>query len=318
MVERTMSLGVGGNGETMRAQQELLQKITHELDAEREASSTAASEALSMILRLQGEKATLEMETSHYKRMAEEKMCHAETSLTLFEDLIYRKEMEIASLEFQVQAYRCKLLSLGCSDVHAEEKKGVESSSLSPRQDLSACWEEIRRIDDHVREVSESRDAAHKGSKWSLLRRESISHALVSQVSNTILESAKSDVSSMMEMIKNPDREVPRTKESLAIISEERNNKWVKCANYNKWKDSQVRGKIVRKVSNSPKDTSIEAENMILLKEIREQLSEMQSEMRTLRSELHETRHVSHREEDRAINSIQEVITVSFYIVRDA
>ncbi|KAH0932046.1 LOW QUALITY PROTEIN: hypothetical protein HID58_009163, partial [Brassica napus] len=251
MVERTMSLGVGVNKETMRAQQELLQKITHELDAEREASSTAASEALSMILRLQGEKAALEMEASQYKRMSEEKMCHAETSLTLFEDLIYRKEMEMASLEFQ---------------------KGVESSSLSPRQDLSACWEEIRRIDDHVREVSESRDVA-KGSKWSLLRCGSISHALVS---NTVLESAKSDVSSIMEMIKNPERfsasdEVPRTKESLTIISEERN----------------VGGKMVssdykRKVSKPPKDTSIEAEHMSLLKEIREQISEMQSEMRNL------------------------------------
>ncbi|CAN7006085.1 unnamed protein product [Brassica rapa subsp. trilocularis] len=123
-----------------------------------------------MILRLQGEKAALEMEASQYKRMSEEKMCHAETSLTLFEDLIYRKEMEMASLEFQ---------------------KGVESGSLSPRQDLSVCWEEIRRIDDHVREVSESEI-------------------------------------SIMEMIKNPERfsasdEVPRTKESLTIISEERN-----------------------------------------------------------------------------------------------
>ncbi|CAN7114826.1 unnamed protein product [Brassica rapa subsp. narinosa] len=117
-----------------------------------------------MILRLQEEKAALEMEASQYNRMAEEKMCHAETSLTLFEDLIYRKEMEMAS-----------------------RVSGVESGSLSPRQDLSACWEEIRRIDDHVREVSESRD-----------------------------------------MIKNPERfsasdEVPRTKESLTIISEERN-----------------------------------------------------------------------------------------------
>ena len=92
-----MSLGVGGNGETMRAQQELLKKITHELDAEREASSSAASEAVSMILRLQEEKAALEMEASQHKRMAEAKMCHAETSLTLFEDLIYRKEMEMAS-----------------------------------------------------------------------------------------------------------------------------------------------------------------------------------------------------------------------------
>ncbi|ESQ42618.1 hypothetical protein EUTSA_v10013794mg [Eutrema salsugineum] len=379
MVERTMSLGVGGNGETsgvretMWAQQELLQKINQELDAEREASSSAASEALSMILRLQGEKAALEMEASQYKRMAEEKMCHAETSLALFEDLIYQKEMEIASLEFQVQAYRCKLLSLGCSDpavienkfpenliffgdtsrvnqmkkmkrnlsspFHGmtterslllsdsngesfEEKKGLESS-LSPREDLNAYWEQIRRIDDHVREISDSRDAP-KESKFPLLRRESMSHALVSQVSNTILESAKSDVSSIMEMMKNPDRfsvkdassespirspnvqdifEVPRTKESLTIISEEE-----------ELEQRNVRGKMLssnyeRKMSKPPRDTNIKADHLSLLKEIREQLNVMQSEMRSLRSELHQTQNVSHREEeDRALNSIHEAM----------
>uniref|UniRef100_A0A1J3H672 GTD-binding domain-containing protein n=1 Tax=Noccaea caerulescens TaxID=107243 RepID=A0A1J3H672_NOCCA len=374
MVERTMSLGIGGNGETsgvretMWAQQELLQKISQELDAEREASSSAASEALSMILRLQGEKAALEMEASQYKRMAEEKMTHAETSLALFEDLIYQKEMEIASLEFQVQAYRCKLLSVGCSDPAVsenrfpenliffgdtsrvnqkrkmkrnlsspfdgmtserrlllsdssgesfDEKKGVESS-LSPREDLNAYWEQIRRIDEHVREISDSRDAP-KETKFPLLRRESMSHALVTQVSNTILESAKSDVSSIMEMMKNHDRfsvkeassesptrspnvqdifEVPKTKESLTIITEERN----------------VRGKMLtsnyeRKVSKPPRDTSIKAEHMSLLKEIREQLNVMQSEMRSLRSEVRQTQTVaSHQEEDRALNSIQEAM----------
>lgn len=110
-------------------------------------------------------------------------------------------------------------------------------SSLSPGEDLSAYWEEMRRIDEHVREISDSRDAP-KESKWPLLRRKSMSHALVSQVSNTILKSAKSDVSSIMErMKKNPDRlspakdalspnlqdifKIPRTKESLTIISEE-------------------------------------------------------------------------------------------------
>ncbi|KAL0729234.1 hypothetical protein Bca4012_025327 [Brassica carinata] len=362
MVERTMSLGFGANGETsgvretMWAQQELLQKISQELDDEREASSSAASEALSMILRLQGEKAALEMETSQYKRMAEEKMCHAETSLTLFEDLIYNKEMEIASLEFQVQAYRCKLLSVGCSDPAVVENKFPENlvffgdmrkmkrnlsspfdgmsserrrlllsdsngdsleekrGSLSPGEDLSVYWEQMRRIDEHVREVSDTRDAP-KESKWPLLRRKSMSHALVSQVSNTILESAKSDVSSIIERMKNPDRlfsaakdaayssesrsiNVPKTKESLTIISEEEEE------------ESQVRGKMVsrdyeRKWSKPP---SIKEEDMILLKEIREQLNVMHSEVRNLRSELHQTRPVSHSEEDPALNSIQEAM----------
>ncbi|CAG7892329.1 unnamed protein product [Brassica rapa] len=314
MVERTLSLGFGetsGVRETMWAQQELLQKISQELDDEREASSSAASEALSMILRLQGEKAALEMETSQYKRMAEEKMCHAETSLTLFEDLIYNKEMEIASLEFQspFDGMSSERRSLLLSD-------GNGDSSLSLGEDLSAYWEEMRRIDDHVREISDTRDSP-KESKWPLLRHKSMSHALVSQVSNTILKSAKSDVSSIMERMKNPDRlsaakdalspnlqdifKIPRTKESLTIIEEEE-----------EVEERNVRGNMEssnyeRELSKPP--PSIKEEHMSLLKEIREQLNAMQSEMRSLRSELHQTQHVSHLEEDPALNSIQEVIT---------
>ncbi|TKY73150.1 Myosin-binding protein 7 [Spatholobus suberectus] len=100
--------------ETLRAQQQLLEKLYAELDEEREASATAASETLDMILRLQGEKAVVKMEASHYKRVAEEKIGHAEASIEAFEELMYQKEMQIASLEFQVQAYRHKLMSLGC------------------------------------------------------------------------------------------------------------------------------------------------------------------------------------------------------------
>ncbi|KAL5547568.1 hypothetical protein UlMin_002799 [Ulmus minor] len=116
--------------ETLQAQQQLLQKLYVDLDQEREASATAASEALSMILRLQGEKAAVKMEASQYKRLAEEKMFHAEESLLIFEDLIYQKEMEIASLEFQVQAYRCKLVSLGYGELGASENRFPENMFL--------------------------------------------------------------------------------------------------------------------------------------------------------------------------------------------
>ncbi|KAL7606367.1 hypothetical protein Lser_V15G18491 [Lactuca serriola] len=50
-----------------------LQNVYAELDVEREASATAASEALSMILQLQEEKAKMQMETSQYKRIMEER-----------------------------------------------------------------------------------------------------------------------------------------------------------------------------------------------------------------------------------------------------
>lgn len=113
--------------EALCAQQKLLQKLYNELDVERESSATAASEALSMILRLQGEKAAVKMEAEQYKRLAEEKMCHAEESLAIFEDLMYQKEMEVAALDYQVQSYRYKLLSMGGIDPGVGEIKFPEN-----------------------------------------------------------------------------------------------------------------------------------------------------------------------------------------------
>lgn len=130
--------------ETLRAQQQLLQKLYAELDEEREASSTAASEAMDMILRLQGEKAAVKMEASHYKRMSEEKIGHAEATLEVFEELMYQKEMEIASLEFQVMAYKHKLLMLG-ADFNASEFEFPEDLLLN-QNGQSGSSSTIRRL----------------------------------------------------------------------------------------------------------------------------------------------------------------------------
>lgn len=158
--------------ETLRAQRELLEKLYTELDEEREASATAANEALDMILRLQGEKAVVKMEASHYKRVAEEKIGHAEASIEAFEELMYQKEVQIASLEFQVQAYRHKLMNLGCelsefelqedlllnrSDQRNGENGGQSSKvrrlhSMPPTQIMSS----LRAIRERERERSPS------------------------------------------------------------------------------------------------------------------------------------------------------------------
>ncbi|CAM9001042.1 unnamed protein product [Rhodiola kirilowii] len=122
--------------EALNAQQQLLHKLYAELDQEREASKTAASEALSMILRLQGEKAAVEMEAKQYKRMAEEKMFHADECVAIFEDVIYQKDMEIAALECQIQAYKYKLLSLGCNDIDCCETENHESTFLQKIETL--------------------------------------------------------------------------------------------------------------------------------------------------------------------------------------
>ncbi|KAL8145232.1 putative myosin-binding protein 6 isoform X2 [Apium graveolens] len=195
--------------EALAAQQKLLKQLYNDLDVEREASSTAASEALSMILRLQNEKAVVKMEAEQYKRLAEEKMSYAEETLEIFEDLVNQKEMEISSLDLQVQAYRNKLLDIGFDDPGDGEKdflvknlrrgealmgatstsstsdrdfaslvqsprlpviktvhevEGSESpeddliskgvGSVGKQLDINSYWEQIRKLDDQVREIT--------------------------------------------------------------------------------------------------------------------------------------------------------------------
>ncbi|XP_074273647.1 uncharacterized protein LOC141597175 [Silene latifolia] len=181
MAARTMSLGNHEIcvKETLQAQQELLQDLYTELDQERESSATAADETLSMILRLQGEKAAMEMEASQYKRIAEEKMHHAHETLETFQEVIYHKEMQIASLEFQVQAYKFKLASLGINDLASSDVQYPENIlsrknnglveetnsqtsveafkrgySLPPRADSNSYSEEIKKLDERVKEFT--------------------------------------------------------------------------------------------------------------------------------------------------------------------
>ncbi|XP_019066880.1 uncharacterized protein [Solanum lycopersicum] len=110
-------------------QEQLIEKLYNELDEESEASSTAATEALSMILRLQGEKAAEEMEAEQYKRFVEEKMSHAEESLCVLQELIDQKQIKIDELDHQAQDYRYKLVSMGYDD-------DIDDSELEYFEDL--------------------------------------------------------------------------------------------------------------------------------------------------------------------------------------
>lgn len=206
MVERSRSFKIPGAETTdlriaLYERKEVIERLQEELNAEREASATSASEALSMIIRLQGEKAELSMEAGQYKRMVEEQMSHAEMSFALLEDLIYQKEIEITALEYQVEAYRSQLLSLGYSDftsldVKLEEnyveddhhmlkmnhfsfsdrsqtpspelvndlsipveKEVIEQSLESQKKSLDVYWEQIKKLDEQVKELTDFRDS---------------------------------------------------------------------------------------------------------------------------------------------------------------
>ena len=196
MVERSHSFKMPGAEITdlrmaLYERKEVVERLQDELEAEREASATSASEAMSMILRLQGEKAELAMEAEQYKRIVEEEMSHAEMSFALLEDFIYQKEVEITALEYQVEAYRSQLLSLGYSDLNSlddvklqenhhlslsdrsqtpspelvddlsipVEKEVIEQSLDSQKSSLDVYWEQIKKLDEQVKELTHFRDS---------------------------------------------------------------------------------------------------------------------------------------------------------------
>ncbi|XP_047971215.1 myosin-binding protein 7-like [Salvia hispanica] len=111
--------------ETVCSQQETIQDLIMELDEERNASSSAANEAMSMILRLQREKAEVQMEARQFKRFAEEKMAHDQEEVLALEDLLYKREEIIQSLTSEIQALKQKLLSFGLTESEIDGYKVV-------------------------------------------------------------------------------------------------------------------------------------------------------------------------------------------------
>ncbi|CAN6439983.1 unnamed protein product [Victoria cruziana] len=115
--------------ETVNSQQQQIQDLCSELDEERNASASAANEAMSMILRLQREKAEVQMEARQFKRFAEEKMAHDQQEMLSMEDSSYKKDQLIQSLDCEIQAYKHRLMSLGFDQFYFEDSKMNQGSS---------------------------------------------------------------------------------------------------------------------------------------------------------------------------------------------
>ncbi|KAK1434986.1 hypothetical protein QVD17_00741 [Tagetes erecta] len=111
--------------EMVTNQQKSIHDLSIELDKERNASSSAANEAMSMILRLQREKALIEMEARQFKRFSEQKSIHDQQEIAALEELLYKREQTIQSLTCEVQAYKYRMMSYGLTEAEAEGVKGV-------------------------------------------------------------------------------------------------------------------------------------------------------------------------------------------------
>ncbi|KAI4369146.1 hypothetical protein MLD38_017629 [Melastoma candidum] len=124
--------------EMVASQQQIIEEMSIELDEERNASSTAANEAMSMILRLQREKAEIQMEANQFRRFAEEKMGHDQHEMKALEDLLFRREQTIHSLTCEVQAYKHRMMSYGLSEAEADGER-----SRGPSRNASFAENEL-------------------------------------------------------------------------------------------------------------------------------------------------------------------------------
>ncbi|KAE8650299.1 hypothetical protein Csa_010796 [Cucumis sativus] len=77
-----------------------------ELEKERSAAATAADEAMAMILRLQEEKASIEMDARQYQRMIEEKTAYDAEEMSILKEILVRREREMHFLEKEIEALR--------------------------------------------------------------------------------------------------------------------------------------------------------------------------------------------------------------------
>ncbi|KAJ9182434.1 hypothetical protein P3X46_006430 [Hevea brasiliensis] len=122
-----------------------------ELEKERSAAATAADEAMAMILRLQEEKASIEMEARQYQRMIEEKSAYDFEEMNILKEILLRREREKHFLEKEVETYRQMIF--GSEQLHydardmgtSHEKRGysLQYSGENPLQMMQSISESI-------------------------------------------------------------------------------------------------------------------------------------------------------------------------------
>lgn len=107
-----------------------------ELEKERSAAASAADEAMAMILRLQEEKASIEMESRQYQRIIEEKSAYDDEEMDILQEILMRREKEKLFLEKEVEAYR-EMVSRGNGQLTVDLSDNNDSiQGVGPLNDL--------------------------------------------------------------------------------------------------------------------------------------------------------------------------------------
>ncbi|XP_010450184.1 PREDICTED: uncharacterized protein LOC104732349 [Camelina sativa] len=113
-----------------------------ELEKERNAAASAADEALGMILRLQEEKASIEMEARQYQRMIEEKSVFDAEEMSILKEILLRREREKHFLEKEVDTYRQMFLETEQPLPNAPDSKPAQVRRSQTPQQITEPWED--------------------------------------------------------------------------------------------------------------------------------------------------------------------------------
>ncbi|KAE8685323.1 Detected protein of unknown function [Hibiscus syriacus] len=92
--------------QALEEEKDKLAAIYLELEKEKAAAASAADATMAMILRLQEDKASIQMEARQYKRMMEEKNAYDDEEMNILNEILVRMEKENHLLERELEAYR--------------------------------------------------------------------------------------------------------------------------------------------------------------------------------------------------------------------
>ncbi|KAG7547847.1 GTD-binding domain [Arabidopsis suecica] len=130
-----------------------------ELEEERAASASAADEAMAMILRLQADKASLEMEGKQYERMIDEKFAYDEEEMNILKEILFKREREKHFLEKELETYK-----------HIDDDQETEDDGFNEKregdEDREPIMYDVHVIEDNSNDKLRDDDVAeHKEMK---------------------------------------------------------------------------------------------------------------------------------------------------------
>ncbi|XP_010450300.1 PREDICTED: myosin-binding protein 2-like [Camelina sativa] len=135
-----------------------------ELEEERAASASAADEAMAMILRLQADKASLEMEGKQYERMIDEKFAYDEEEMNILKEILLKREKEKHFLEKELETYK----HIGEDDQGTEDDSFNEKRASDVVEDREPVVYDVHVIEDNNNSNDKVRDddvAEHREMK---------------------------------------------------------------------------------------------------------------------------------------------------------